>query len=151
IYRYFENKKEILSALRHEAFGFFIERQKKFIPLEDPLERVRRAARFYVQFALEEPDWFELMFNMGPSTVALGGEWAARPQETFDMFRKDVAECVACKCFGDEDVDTLVFAIWSTMHGLANLAVKKRLDALAGDLDVNELADKVVAFTTRRA
>lgn len=149
IYRYFENKREILSVLRHEAFGQFIEQQRNLVSVKDPLDRVRQTAEYYLQFALDEPDLFELMFNMGPSSVSLGGKWADRPKEAFELFRVNVVECVSCKCFGEADVDTIVFSLWSTMHGLATLVVNKRLEGLADGMDVETLVDKVVTFALR--
>lgn len=147
IYRYFENKKEILSVLRHEAFGEYIERLEAMPPEDDPLERVRRACRFYYEFAMNEPDRFRLMFTMVPSSVALGGKWSVRPRQVLEMFMRDVAACSAQGRFPGHAPEDVAHSIWCTMHGFADLAVSGRLEAFG--IDPARLADRLVDFTLR--
>ena len=77
IYRYFANKREILSALREEGFARYVQRQemgKEVYP--DPLERLREGGRAYIRFALSEPEYYQLMFSTSCEQVELEGKWA---------------------------------------------------------------------------
>lgn len=149
IYRYFKNKKEILSVLRHEAFAGYVEQVKGLEWDDDPLERVKRHMQLYVNFALDDPELFELMFNMGPSTVALGGKWAVHPKEVYRLFQVEIAASIAAGKLPDADLEHLTILFWSTMHGYATLAVKNRLSAIITDFDSAAAAEQVMALSLR--
>ena len=151
IYRYFKNKKEILSVLREEGFARYVERQRVGIEtIPDPLERLREGGRQYVRFALREPEYYYLMFSTNCDQVELDGEWAASSMISFNNFRSTVQDCVSSGYFGDVDVDTLVFGHWSSVHGLAHLISSGQVSALMGGfLDVDTLTDNLLEFWMR--
>jgi AcrR family transcriptional regulator len=147
IYRYFENKQEILSLLRHEAFGVLLERQAAMPKNEDPEKRLHAQCRLFFDFAMEKPDRFRLMFAQGPSAVSVGGQWADRAHESLERFEGEVAECMAQGCFPGQEARSVVIALWTCMHGLASLSLSGRLAVLGQDVDA--LAEKVIAFAIR--
>jgi len=150
IYRYFANKREILSVLREEGFARYVRHQKmgrEAYP--DPLERLRQGGGAYVRFALGEPEYYHLMFSAGCEQVDLEGEWAASSMAAYHNFRATVEECVATGHFGSVNVDTVVFALWSGVHGLAHLMSTGQVDALKGDEDVDPLLDSILDFCMR--
>lgn len=151
IYRYFKNKKEILSVLRHDAFGRYLAELQRVEPNVPPLKRVRRKLTVYYQLAIAEPDIFDLMFNMGPSTVALGGKWATRPREMFQLFCDDVSACQEEGLFQGQDVNTVVIALWSAIHGYATLTVKERLSAHLLEFDPEKQGELLVDFLLKDA
>jgi len=150
IYRYFKNKREILTALREEGFARFVALQRERNELTpDPLERLREGGRGYVRFALREPEYYHLMFNTGCNEVDLEGTCAARSFESFDLFSRAVDACVETGCFGNVSTRAAVFTIWSTVHGLVNLILSGRVAVLAEDADIDRLLDEVMGFTLR--
>ena len=152
IYRYFKNKREILTALREEGFARFVALQRERRELTpDPLVRLREGGRGYIRFALDDPENYHLMFNTGCHEVDLDGACAAHSLESFDLFGKNVAECVAAGRFGDVPPRAAVFAVWAALHGLANLVLSGRVAALAADADIDRMVDDVLDFTLRTA
>ncbi|XXJ21628.1 TetR/AcrR family transcriptional regulator [Desulfovibrio caledoniensis] len=150
LYRYFRNKKEILSALREEGFVRFVERQertRKRYP--DPLERLRAGAREYIGFALSEPDHYHLMFSTSCGQVDLDGEWAASSLRSFHMFRDLVVECAATGRFGDVEPDILVFTLWGQLHGLVHLISTGQMASLSRGADLDGLLDRIIGFGLR--
>jgi AcrR family transcriptional regulator len=150
LYRYFRNKKEILSALREEGFARFVERQGRTRDrFPDPLERLRAGAREYIGFALAEPDHYHLMFSTSCGQVDLDGEWAASSLRSFHMFRDLVVECAATGRFGDVKPDVLVFALWGQLHGLVHLLSTGQMAALSSGADLDALLDRIIEFGLR--
>lgn len=147
IYRYFANKREILSVLREEGFARYVERQKMAIEAyPDPLERLRQGGKAYIRFALSEPEYYQLMFGVGCDQVDLEGEWAASSLAAFSNFRATVDECIAMGYFGEADLDTVVFAMWSGVHGLAHLLSTGQVGALWGETGFESLIDGILDF-----
>ena len=152
IYRYFRNKREILTALREEGFDRIVSLQRQRAEMmPDPLERLREGGRAYVRFALRDPEYYHLMFNTGCHEVDLEGTCAANSFESFTLFGKTVEECVASGRFGEVPVRAAIFSVWSSLHGLANLILSGRVAALAPDADVDRMVDDVLDFTLRPA
>jgi AcrR family transcriptional regulator len=150
LYRYFRNKKEILSALREEGFARFVERQKRTRDrFPDPLERLRAGAREYIGFALAEPDHYHLMFSTSCGQVDLDGEWAASSLRSFHMFRDLVVECAATGRFGDVEPNVLVFTLWGQLHGLVHLISTGQMAALSSGADLDALLDRIIGFGLR--
>jgi AcrR family transcriptional regulator len=150
LYRYFRNKKEILSALREEGFARFVERQTRSRErFPDPLERLRAGAHEYIRFALAEPDHYHLMFSTDCGEVDLDGEWAASSLRSFHMFRDLVVECAATGRFGGVDPDAMVFALWGQLHGLVHLVATGQMKALSNGADLDSLLDRIIGFGLR--
>lgn len=150
LYRYFRNKREILSVLREEGFARFVERQERWRErYDDPLERLRAGAREYIRFALSEPEHYHLMFGASCEEVDLDGEWAASAVRSFQTHRSNVAECAATGWFGEADADTLVFALWSQLHGLVSLIGTGQVAALSQGADLDPLLDNIIGFWLR--
>jgi len=152
IYRYFKNKREILSVLRDEGFQHFVSAQKqRACTIADPLERLRIGGKEYIRFALAETEYFHLMFCTRCDEVDLEGELAVSSMESYHLFRQSVQECVDLGHFGDLDVDTVVFSIWSGVHGLSHLINTGRVDVLIGNVDLDPLLDRILGFLVRPA
>lgn len=66
IYLYFKSKNELLYELHNEGFRLLHEAKLRQAGVEaaDPLERLRQGGLLYIDFALEHPDYYELMFNL---------------------------------------------------------------------------------------
>ena len=150
LYRYFRNKREILSVLRNEGFRrFVLGQQERLEAIADPIERLRRGGRGYIQFALQEPEYFHLMFSTSCLEVEMEGDCADYSMKSYEIFYQNVKECVESGHFGPVDVETAVFSLWSCMHGLAHLINSGRVGVLAGTLDLDNLIDNIQAFNMR--
>jgi len=146
IYRYFENKDEIFFALRGEGFERFQEVQQAARRDTRPMQRLREHAQAYIGFALENPEYYELMF-IEKAPIERAGEreeWAATV-ESLRLLRDDVQLAIDADVLCTDDVDAAVFAFWSLLHGVMALILRNRF-VLHTALPNRELATRAVDF-----
>lgn len=152
IYRYFKNKRDILTALREEGFEQFVVGQReRLAAYSDPMERLKVGGRGYVKFAIAQPDYFELMFCTDCRDVDLENSSAQHSMDSYHLFRQTVEECLETGHFGDVDAETAVFSLWASAHGLAHLIKTGRVALMSGDMDMDNLIDSILQFNLRPA
>lgn len=127
IYLYFKDKDDILYALHTAGFDELYRRQQELLTIKDPWKRLKKHAEIYLKFALENPEYYNLMFIMRSpiSKVAEGEQWSVGLR-SYDLLKKDIQECMDRKVFRKSDVDIATFAIWSVAHGIAALILRHR-------------------------
>ena len=127
IYLYFKDKNEILLALHAEGFDKFYQQQQTILSIRDPWKRLREHGRIYVSFALENPEYYDLMFIMrGPvRELKAKKEWSAG-MRSFEFLKENVKECMDAGYIQRTDLDISAFAIWSFTHGIASLVIRDR-------------------------
>ncbi len=151
IYLYFRDKDEIMFALCNMAFGKFNEGLSEMAAVADPLERLRVGGQAYVRFALENPEYYDLMFILRSpgKTIAEKDDWEIG-MRSFDMLRDNVRDCISAGIFPeDTDVDAAAFAIWSLVHGIASLVICRRVKCLP-DMDLNTMINQALEFMMAR-
>ena len=126
IYLYFKDKDEILTTLRKMAFAKFYEFQSSGQSIEDPVERLSVQGKSYFQFAIENPGYYELMFFLSePKEKAAKKEDFVVEQDSYDILRENVKACIDAGKMRTSDVDATSFALWSYVHGVASLVIKR--------------------------
>lgn len=127
IYLYFKDKDEILHALHDLAFEELFKRQQTVETIQDPLERLKKQGRVYVQFAQEYPQYYDLMFIMrGPVRKLKGPEEWDMGKRAYEYLRSNVQECIDAGYFNGFDTDVVTFAMWASVHGIVSLIVRER-------------------------
>lgn len=150
IYRYFKNKREILSTLRDEGFQrFMADQEARVIAFPDPVERLKDSGRGYIRFAMEEPEYFYLMFCTNCQEVEFEGELAHTATRSYELFHSNVAECVKSGHFGDVNVETVVAALWANVQGMAELISTGRLECVDEHGALDTLIESVIEFQMR--
>lgn len=150
IYRYFHNKREILSVLRDEGFQQFVAGQMERMEVyTDPVERLRQGGREYIRFAMNEPDYYHLMFSTDTEEVDLEGELAECSLTSFDLFRQSVQDCIDAGRFKGEDHEAVVFSLWAGVHGLAELIHTGRFEVMSKGEDLDKVIDAILEFNLR--
>lgn len=138
-YRYFANKAEIFEAVRSAAFERFADSQAKAAQGQrDPIERLRALGRAYVQFALDEPHAYRIMFELDPPEASSESAAEERPAEhrSWSIMHRAVEDAVASgRLVGTPDV--LAHLYWSGIHGLVTLH-------LAGKLVLGRTLDELI-------
>ncbi len=126
IYLYFKDKDEILTTLQDRAFEKFYHAQKSVQKIEDPLERLSEHGKVYVQFALENPEYYDLMFIMNEPV-----EKIKRPEEwrtgmnSYELLKQNVKECIDKDLLKIDNVEIASFVLWSFVHGVASIIIKR--------------------------
>ena len=131
IYLYFKDKNELLFALQNQAFGQLAQAFESVFTIQHPAERLRAVGHKYLEFAFEHPELFELMFIMtGPmEAVEARGEekpWASG-RAAFDRVVQVMQQGMDAGVFRCPDAESAALMVWSQVHGLAALFLRKRL------------------------
>ncbi len=148
IYRYFRSKKDIMLQLCYQGFERFLAWQEELEKVKDPVERLIVGGRYYVSFALENPDLYELMFGTREIVKELDQDKESVALKSFRKLVENVQECLDAGGFSGEDAETLAIAIWAALHGLSALLIKGQLRFLPPDR-LDAVVEKAIAFTVR--
>ncbi len=134
IYLYFKDKDDIFFALLRQGFDMLLDRQNAVQSIVDPRERLHAHGRAYVDFALEQPQLYEIMFVIhGPlKAMERDGDFASAGQ-SYELLRRNVFECMDAGAFQGENTEVVSFTLWSLVHGIGSLAISGRLKMIPED------------------
>jgi AcrR family transcriptional regulator len=149
LYLYFQNKNDIMLQLCYQGFERLLAHQDELQKIADPLERLSAGGRYYLAFALENPELYELMFATTEVLRDSGPDEEAAPLRAFRGFAKNVKDCLDAGIFSDGEVETTAIALWATLHGLSSLLIKGRLRFLP-DESLAKVVEQAFAFSLRK-
>jgi len=126
-YRYFRDKAAIFAAVRTAAYTSFGDAQEQCCAEPaGPIETLAALGTAYVEFALDSPDAYRLMFELGQPDPDGFPELRAAELRSISPLRESMRRAVdAGLIAGDPDVLTHVF--WSGVHGIASLHLAGKL------------------------
>ncbi len=154
IYLYYRDKAEIMHALHQEGFKMLSGKFQTLRNVGDPFERLKAMGRCYINFAMDNPDFYEIMFIMKEPLKHLGEGQSVQPgcpdpgwgegEATFQTLITTVADCQEAGYFKGYDTRVLALLIWANMHGLCALQNNGHLELLANktigeDTDVSKV------------
>lgn len=128
IYQHFTDKDALLAELCATDFLAFSRVFKLAERTGDPIERLRRTAAAYVDFGLQNPAHYRLMFL--PSVGGSKASTAAAPTTEdgvqdgpYDYLYRAVFKAMAAGCFKPEhqDIAGITQLLWSGLHGVLSL------------------------------
>ncbi len=122
IYRHFRNKEELLNEVVVEGLKIFEGYLRKALDAPTPYERLVAMTDAYLEFALDQPKYFDFAFLIPNQGLANFADEIARPDwDTFRLAVEQVGACVEQGDFSkDEPLETAI-TIWAQVHGLATL------------------------------
>lgn len=127
IYLYFKDKNELLYELHKEGFDDLYKRQRAVLNVKDPLKRMRKHAQVYLLFAMENPEYYDLMFIMrSPIKFIQNKHTWEIGMRSYELFRKDVKACIDAGLITETNPDIAAFSLWSLMHGIVSLIIRER-------------------------
>jgi AcrR family transcriptional regulator len=133
-YRHYADREALVSAVAAVGYRELAERLAAAHPSPSTPEQLASVAIAYVQFALERPALFRIMF----------GEPCDRDNDERVAATAAVSQYVRAiveRSFPEADADALATAIWALVHGLAFLHLDGKLDAPTPSV----MADRVTA------
>ena len=134
VYLYFKDKNEILFNLHEMGFHKMGDYTADLWSIKNPLVRLRKMGEYYIQFGLENPAFYDLMFILKAPMETLQGmgaccEWRSGDQ-ALGKLKETIQECMDKKLIEQGDADAISMAIWSMVHGMVSLAIRDRFDKL---------------------
>lgn len=132
VYLYFKDKDEIFSGLHDIGFQKMQEFNSNLASIRNPLLRLHKMGENYLQFGMENPEYYSLMFidsePMKKLVVEEGCELWKPGDAAIQRLKETVIECMENGYLAKEEPLQVSLAIWSFVHGLVSLAVRERLE-----------------------
>lgn len=132
LYEYFGSKEEIIEAICAEGFRRLTMQLRSADPALPPVEHLAEVGRNYVRFAMQNPDFFLLMFTNAPLSGADGVDAHVpfhhflQQSPSFQALEQAIRRCVdagAIQAEGDEEVFSIALSNWQNVHGIAMLGI----------------------------
>lgn len=138
--RHFRNRATLLSAVATDGFHTL---GRSLSSTGTPAQRLEDAARGYLGFALANPHMFALMFRhdlVDPDEPTL----AAASRMVFETMAELVAARQAEGWRAELDTRQLTAALWSSLHGFAQLWLYRALPTATGEPPLDEATDTLL-------
>lgn len=135
IYLYFKDKDEIFYNLHEMGFLKLQEMNRNLDDIHNPLLRLHKMGENYIQFGMENPEFYDLMFIQPEpmeKLTEMGCEWQ-NGEAALTRLRDTLVECMEKGYIAQTDPTVLSLSIWSMVHGLVSLATRQRLEKLVPD------------------
>lgn len=145
IYHHFRNKEALITELCTLDFRDLARRFNRIEKVADPLERIGRLGDAYVEFAIEHPNHYQLMFMTPRPEVPPHAVEVAQgdpSEDAYALLRITCAEAIAEGRLrpGLDDPDQVAQMLWAALHGLVSLRIIKAHDPWLEWRDIRETA-----------
>lgn len=150
IYLHFASK----DALTHALIDEGMERLHAALSAAaepDPVRRLGALGHAYVRFGLDNPEYYQIMFQLHPERMArYPAEQYRRARRNIDLFAAALAEGARLgRLRAEPTADVAANVLWTAFHGLVSLQIAERIDVrLAGDAFVEAAVRQALAGVT---
>jgi AcrR family transcriptional regulator len=143
IYLYFKDKDDIFFALHREGFALLNQYFKPLAHVADPFERLKATNKAYIAFAMENGEFYDLMFIIRSPMKSLDKDdsnWE-EGDRAFGFLLNTITECINRGYFKGMNPEILAFTTWSMVHGICSLEIRNRCSVVS-ELNQENLAQK---------
>ncbi|MDX6427363.1 MAG: hypothetical protein QOD52_2768 [Gaiellaceae bacterium] len=121
-YRHYDDREALVSAVAAVGYRELAERLAAAHPSPSTPDELASAAVAYVQFALERPALFRIMFG---EPCDRDSDERVAATAVVSLYVRGIVE----RTFPQADSEALATAVWALVHGLAFLHLDGKLDA----------------------
>lgn len=148
IYHHFRNKEALLTELSSQDFRALAQAFQQIGQVTDPVARLRRIGRAYIEFGITHPMHYRLMFMTPHPRVdpAKTGIAQGDPgQDAYAFLLQACEEAIAAGRFRPElnDAHEVAQILWAGCHGLVSLRITKERDDWVEWRDVGKTAARL--------
>lgn len=132
IYLYFDSKDALLHALIHEGMMGLRDQLREAAAQhpDAPVRRLRALCRCFVEFGLDNPEYYEIMFQLRPERMErYPPEKYREARQNLDFFARALEQGVDDGFFEVDDVQVSASTVWASLHGTISLLLADRIDA----------------------
>lgn len=129
IYNYFENKQALVDNVISIGFARFDKYLREAVAdrPEGSAERLQALGEAYIRFALENREYFRVLFAMHSE---LPRDIEELPEGSgYSLFRQSVIDAMKAGSIRKTDPDLVVLYLWTLVHGLVTLLLGCQPDA----------------------
>lgn len=129
-YRHFADKCAMLAAVAEEGFLALQRACDDALALagDDPVDRFWRHGVAYVQFAIEHPAHYRVMFGPELSDKRVHEDLQRAARAAYDSLRSTLQACAVAGLFDEEQIGLRAMRAWALVHGLSSLFIDGQLD-----------------------
>ena len=142
IYLHFEDKDDLIYAVCEKNFAEFDRFIQEAAPgAVDPLDALQRQGRAYVQFGLDHPEQYRILFMTQPPE-----DWTADrilENAAFGLLLETVQACLDSGALAPGNPLLVALGLWAAVHGITSLLITKPQLPWP---DVDQLVDHVVSM-----
>jgi AcrR family transcriptional regulator len=143
IYLYFKDKDAVFYALHQEGFTLLNQYFKSLGLVSDPFERLKAISKAYIQFAIENGEYYDLMFIVRSPMNSIDKdrtEWK-EGDSAFKFVVETIQQCIDKGYFKGMHTEILAFTVWAMVHGIVSLEIRNRCSVVS-ELNQKDLAYK---------
>ncbi|MCE9597121.1 MAG: TetR/AcrR family transcriptional regulator [Spirochaetia bacterium] len=126
VYRHFANKEDLLASIAEEGFLGLVRRVEVYQKrATTQRKQYLESGRAYVEFALDHPEQFRIMFSGLIRDRTAYPTLAEAAEKSFNQLVTIVEECRTSGLIpAHKDRRVHALAVWSMLHGIANLLIE---------------------------
>ena len=132
IYLYFKNKDDLLHALIEEGFELLYQNLVQVlerVPESQPEARIEGLCREFIGFGMENPEYYEIMFQLHPKHMRrYPVEKYRKARRNIDLIMQHLEQGHNQQLFYIPDARLVANVILSTLHGGISLMNAGRID-----------------------
>jgi AcrR family transcriptional regulator len=133
VYLYFKDKDDIFYHLHEMGFEKLTELNQNLAGITNPLTRLYKMGENYIQFGMENPEFYDVMFIQNAPMEALmkrdDCNWHVG-DSALNALKETVNEAMEKGFIQKGNVEAASMVVWGMAHGLVSLAIRKRFDKL---------------------
>lgn len=129
LYRHHANKEALLFQVLLRGFRIFADYLQRVDESQPPLDCLEATTSAYLDFALDEPGYYEMMFMSGEQMTGLKTftrDGAREMQHTFAILQGRVQRAIEGGALRSRDSYETAFGIWAYAHGQISLFLNGR-------------------------
>jgi AcrR family transcriptional regulator len=128
-YSHFKDKQALIAAISTEGFKeLYIQIERVLEAFKyDPNSLLIETAWAYLQFAINEPDRFKLMFSSVLDKEKDYPDFVNISQENFSQLVEIVEVCQQADILKSGEPDVVAVSVWSTVHGFTSLLLEGQI------------------------
>jgi AcrR family transcriptional regulator len=129
LYRHFEGRENLLIQVVGEGYKVQIQYLNRALAGQSPAERFRMAGWEYLNFALENPRYYEILYSyaqiLGPEVEF--AEISPLVEQVHLFWLDRVQECMGAGLLKEDDPEVVARSFWALAHGLISIHQKRLL------------------------
>jgi AcrR family transcriptional regulator len=124
IYLHFADKDELLVAVCEVQFRKFDDFVEEAVAgISDPLVRLTVRGKAYVQFGVEYPEHYRILFMNKTAEVMARADERLSAVSGFGRLVENVEACLAAGVLRDDDPLLVANGLWALVHGVTSLTI----------------------------
>lgn len=153
IYFHFKDKQDLVNQCCAEEFLHLAKAFQHLLSVKDPVLRLKQMGMQYIQFGLQHPNHYRLLFmtphpHQAPERNKIIRRGDAS-EDAYEILRSTILQCIAEGRFSKryQDPELASQVVWSCVHGFTSLYVARAHDPWIPWRPFQEIANAVLDLT----